>query len=354
MTSFLPPRLRDTRSLTDRVRQDRINLKQLGVGLVNGRWSPARPLGQSALFGDFEDDALDDELEFINTDRAVAVVDTVMTLALTYEPVEGSLHVRWNGIDVPPTEFTLTEQTVTFANDHLHVGDVLTAAYAHYPGEEPEAPELAAWYRLDDTGAQMTDYSGNEHHGSYTAVNLGKPSLMTVDPDAAAEWNGTTSHALVSFGDWMNSAEISVAILLKGASYGTLVARDHTVFGRLWDLRVGSSFGGSGGNLGFVFGGVFFAAQISTTGLNLGDNVRHMAGFSYDGATLKLYVDGVLRLTQSVAAAYTGPDVPLTIGGAQDGSGGSFVDLYTGVLDECRVYSEVISDGNFADLWAES
>jgi hypothetical protein len=359
VTSPLPPRRRDSRNLADLIRQDRQNLKQVGVGMVGGRFPPARLRGQPAVDLDDEDDDLDDtaELAAINTDRVVVSTAGVAVLPLTYVPLDGSLHVRWDGDDLEPRDWVMSGQSVVVAYPHLHVGDVLSAAYLYYPSDAPDAPDLGAWYRFNEaSGALMSDSSGNSHDGTYTAVTLNQPSLMLSDSDPAASWNGTTSHAEVPYGSWMDSSAISATILCKGADAGTLIARDSSAVGgaRLWALRLGSSFGGTGGALSMVFGGIFFAPAISTTGVNLGDGSRHMAGFSYDGATLKLYVDGVLKLSQSVSATFTAPNVPLTFGAAQDGSGGSYVDNYAGVLDEARIYPTVITDADFAAIWAAS
>lgn len=141
MTSPRPPRLRDTRSLVDRVRQDRQNLQQLGVGFVGGRFPPARPLGSAAYVGDIEDDeATDgdtDQIAFCNTDQVVASGPGTVTLPLTYEPIDGSLHVRWNTLDQPTTEWALSGQTVTIPDptSTIAAGDVLTAAYAYHPSD---------------------------------------------------------------------------------------------------------------------------------------------------------------------------------------------------------------------------
>lgn len=144
MTSPLPPRRRDSRNLADLIRQDRQYLKQLGVGFAGGRFSPAKPL-RPVYDGDEEDDGDDDTtaLAAINTDRVTVTTAGIVTLPLTYVPLDGSLHVRWDGDDLHPSEWTMSGQSVVYADPHLHVGDVLTAAYFYYPSDVPGAP-LAA------------------------------------------------------------------------------------------------------------------------------------------------------------------------------------------------------------------
>jgi hypothetical protein len=144
--SPLPPKRRDTTGIEDRVRQDRINLKQLGVGFVGGRFPPARPLGATALYGDLEDDDPDIELAFINTDRSIASGSGNAALHLTYLPEDGSEHVSWHpngggGLHLTPADWYRVDQVITIpAFDGLASGDVFTCEYAYLLGEEPETP----------------------------------------------------------------------------------------------------------------------------------------------------------------------------------------------------------------------
>ena len=134
-----PPR--DVSDLAAIVRHHGSYLRQLDPGLLNGRFGSPRPWikGSSQIVGgDGGGDAADDEeIQFWNTDATTAGSAGTITLSLTYEPIEGSLHIRWNGLDQPPTAWTLDGQSVTFTNAHVHAGDALTAAYAYYLDEEP-------------------------------------------------------------------------------------------------------------------------------------------------------------------------------------------------------------------------
>ena len=133
MTSPLPPRRRDSRDLASLIRQSRTNARQLGVGFADGRFPPIRQLGATALYGDNEDDTADDVIGFINTDRATASGPGPVTFNLTHTPIDGSLHIRWNGIDQPASEWALNEATVTIPDPTsvIESGDVFTAAYAY-------------------------------------------------------------------------------------------------------------------------------------------------------------------------------------------------------------------------------
>lgn len=139
-----PPR--DISDLGAQVRHHQSWQRSVDPGILDGRFGTPRPVphGPSQIVGgDAGGDTGDDnEILFENADRTTASTAGTVTLVLTYEPIEGSLHIRWNGLDQPPAEWTLDGQTVTFVNSHIHVGDVLTAAYAYYPTED-SAPEAA-------------------------------------------------------------------------------------------------------------------------------------------------------------------------------------------------------------------
>lgn len=141
-----PPR--DVTDLARVVRHQGSYLRSLDPGLQDGRFATPRPVpsGGSQLVGDDGGDSGED-IAFENGDRATAASVGRIALNLTYEPIDGSLHVRWNGIDQPPTEWTLDDQLVTFTNSHIKVGDVLTAAYAYYPTDPGVATPASALLR---------------------------------------------------------------------------------------------------------------------------------------------------------------------------------------------------------------
>lgn len=149
MTSPLPPKRRDTKSLDDLVRHLRLNSKQLGVGQVDGRFPPAKPLGPAALEDDeTEDDETGDTaaIAFHNTDAATAGATGIIALPLTYAPIDGSLHVYWNGVAIEPSAWSLAGQTITFVEHRIRTGARLHAEYAYYPSdavvEIPDTPTL--------------------------------------------------------------------------------------------------------------------------------------------------------------------------------------------------------------------
>lgn len=355
-----PPRdPRDHSDLSSMIRHQGSYLRQLDAGIMGGRWATPRPVPKvgAQLVGGGDSDGDAEEIAFWNTDRATATTAGRIVLNLTFEPIDGSLTVYWNDGGQPPTDYILDvdAQLVTFINPHVKVGHVLWAEYAYYPTDFTE-PDPSGWWRLDESsGVVMVDSSGNGHDGLYGGVTLGQASLLTDDPDTAAAWNGAFSHSQVPYASWMDTPQFSITMLCKGTSPGTLFCRNNggVVGGQLWVFRIGSIFSGPGGELGLFYGGNG-ANWIGTTGLNLIDGARHMVGFSYDGTTLKLYADGVLRRSQAIAFPLVGGPAPMSVGANEGGTGGSLLDIYNGVLDEIKVYPKILTESEFSQVWIAS
>jgi hypothetical protein len=80
---------------------------------------------------------------------------------------------------------------------------------------------------------------------------------------------------------------------------------------------------------------------------------HHVVG-SYDGTSLRIYVDGELDQTANIGpiVAYTGP-APLRIGNIQHSThivGPTHVGAFDGVIDDVRIYDRALSDAEVADL----
>jgi VCBS repeat-containing protein len=70
----------------------------------------------------------------------------------------------------------------------------------------------------------------------------------------------------------------------------------------------------------------------------------HVAA-TYDGTTIKLYINGVLENSIAGPAAIATNSLPLTLGAKSDGS-----RFYNGMLDEARVYATALSAAEIAAL----
>ncbi len=197
-------------------------------------------------------------------------------------------------------------------------------------------------YRFDDPGA--ADSSGNARHGSYRgAVTLGRTGALTGDTDTAVGVSGLPSR--VDAGDVFDrtgrspfTLELWVRPTLVDGDYRPLVDKEPR-FG----TRNGVSFwhqGQYGVGLERRGGGARDAAVSNTP---LAVNVwQHVAG-TYDGTTLRVYVNGVER--GSAVSTLSVPDIPdpLLVGGW----GFDYID-YRGDLDEVALYETALPAAEIA------
>jgi chitodextrinase len=81
---------------------------------------------------------------------------------------------------------------------------------------------------------------------------------------------------------------------------------------------------------------------------NLGTSLWYHAAVTYDGLTLKLYLDGVEVASQPrLGTVNMDPLIPVTIGSQPPGAGGRYFD---GLLDDVRILQRAMSVGEIASL----
>lgn len=193
MTSPLPPRLRDTRSQGDRVRQDRNNLRQLGVGFVGGRYAPARPLGSTQQLGEVEDDSAADEAQttaWEDGDRHVVAFAGPQVFVQSHEPTESSLFVRWHplgldnaGLPWPSERWTLDGNLVTIADPDglIEPRDAFSSQYEYLLGDA--SPLVQGTFGVDSrvTGTQHTGITLDDGE-SYVLTVVGTFNIYGAPP----------------------------------------------------------------------------------------------------------------------------------------------------------------------------
>ena len=77
-----------------------------------------------------------------NTDTHTVTATGTQTFILSHEPIAGTEHFRWGGLDLLPSEWSRAGKIVTIATpNYAEVGDVYTAAY-FYKGGGPQAAQF--------------------------------------------------------------------------------------------------------------------------------------------------------------------------------------------------------------------
>ncbi len=225
----------------------------------------------------------------------------------------------------------------------------------------------AAYWRLEETitGGGLGDWSGNDYHLNGSAAGLTKNIAhpLTYDPDnKAIEFNGSSGYFFnrgtgtnqplgapilpADFaGDgsysvelWFNADTRHQGTLLSLTSAGVTPAANFLLLelepdGTIrWLHRVPPSGAASGTNL--------YSSTLYTT------DEWHYLAIVKDGASMKMYIDGVLDPNQASDASTVAVALDIAIGrlSREDSS-----RYYDGMLDEIALYDRALSAGEVMD-----
>lgn len=303
-------------------------------------------------------------------DAMTVAATGAQTFPLTYEPIQDSLHLRWEPINLDDTAWTRAGKIVTIPTpNYFEVGDVLTAKYAYRKGSITPAVDFPAlvlgynplaYYRHGEpSGTTMVDSSGNGHHGTYTgSPTLGASGLLTGSSDTAVSLNGSTQYGRVAYGSWLDDMSV------QSASWFSL-ARPTSVSGPYVMLDRDT---GTGGARIFQFGinasHLYLAIWTATGGLfiltgstTLSTSTTYKLGATFDGAAgvAKVFVNGALDGT--LTGITGGPLVisslaPLSVGVNNSAPAGADVAWFPGKLDESIIFGSLLTESDMADLAA--
>ena len=207
--------------------------------------------------------------------------------------------------------------------------------------------QLVGWWPFEEgSGSSIVDASGNGNHGnlpsgatwvtgvSGLALNLDGSAQRAIVPDSPtlditgaitlATWvkpqRMTTQHLIHKGNNGQDGYELSLAGAPTGANGRPFVRFNNLTNGNLYRLN-GTQLYPFDGNTWF-----------------------HLAA-TYDGATMKLYVNGVLDSSRAAVLTIGANNETLAIGTQSDAQ---FPLL--GPLDDTRVYSRALSDAEIAEL----
>ena len=229
----------------------------------------------------------------------------------------------------------------------LALGIVLTSA------ANADDPSLVGWWKLDDDGTgKITDYSGNNHHGTIQ----GDPQFVPgVDGDAL-EFDGDGDFVIIEgfkgiFGDGTNTPPFSITAWIRKEGP---VGGDGEVLG--W----GSS--GTGNRMEFRFNGGNNRLRIESGGGNIQGDVALTTGeWTHVAVTLdenptytsdeavNFYFDGVLvnRPNADPDPIHPTEGADVIMGQRYDQSSDRW---FIGALDDVRIYDKVLAPAEVRDI----
>ena len=233
----------------------------------------------------------------------------------------------------------IVTNSVGTTNSVIATLTVLSPAFDTYARYVLEKAPLAYWRLNETNGVIAYDYfAGN--NGTYSNVTLGVQGMVTHDPNAAAEFNGT--NGVVATGKSIMNAlpafSITGWIRPVGAQFnrtGLFGQNDVAEFGFISPTNV-QIWTPNGGNF--------------TVPYPFPSNEWHHVAAVASGTNLKIFFDGVIQGTGGTATTNYGSSTF----GFNIGGGGIFdatTNFFRGTIDEVAVFARALSDADVSDLY---
>ncbi|GEM_PF-1394468 len=213
------------------------------------------------------------------------------------------------------------------------------------PGQEDAdypAGTVSVWHLDEGAGTGAADTPG-VHDG--TLVN--GPVWVAGHAGSAVAFDGSDDRIQVPDAPALNPGRITVSAWIKADIWktniydGSIVTKDQGSPARGWALRCGD-----GGRLSFVVsvGGVW--KEAATAQLMALDAWTFVAG-TYDGSTVRAYIDGVERASATVAGTIGVSGRPLNIGYSVD-----YGRPFDGAIDDAAVVGRALSLSEIQAIYA--
>lgn len=205
----------------------------------------------------------------------------------------------------------------------------------------PDTP--AGYWRFDDSGAFAAPTAGGTS-GNYTIVLTGQPGATT-DNDKAISFDG--SSARVDFGDAFDYAT-TLSFSVESWIYPTAVGTPGTIA-----AKIDASSAANGWWLRMAGNDIAFSRALSGTQESAGTagsviplNTWSYVVASYDGATLRIYVNGVLKAAGPSSLSEPNTTIPFTAGARWASAlTPKYSDFFQGRLDEMAIYDSALTCG---------
>jgi fibronectin type 3 domain-containing protein len=198
---------------------------------------------------------------------------------------------------------------------------------------QPVITGLVAAYAFNEgTGSTVADSSGNGNTGTINGATWTTQGKY----GSALSFNGTSNLVVINGSASLN---VSTAMTLEAWIYPTSNQTGwRTILQREVDAYfLNASFGG--GNRRPAGGGTFngVTSYVGGPGVNPTNAWTHVA-LTYDGSTLRLYVNSAQVATQTVSGTVEMNSSPLRIGGNSP-----YGEYFAGRIDEVRIYNRALS-----------
>ncbi len=199
---------------------------------------------------------------------------------------------------------------------------------------------LVGWWKLDDNeGSMALDWSGRNNHGNIT----GNPQWTIGQLGNALELDGYDDAVDVGNPESFNITDtISLLVWIKPEAFGNGADQTYIAKGNdSYALRHNNA-----NNLEFRISDTINVLYLPGSSLN--SEWHHLAG-TYDGAQLKMYLDGVLGATANSPGPVNESVYNVNIG--RESVGNRF--HYNGAIDEVRIYNRALTEDEIIEAMRE-
>ena len=196
---------------------------------------------------------------------------------------------------------------------------------------------VAYWDFDENAGNTANDRTGNGHDGEL----VGKPEWVEGPFGSALRFDEADEYVLVPHDDALNFTDaVTFALFFNPDGDLTsrrLLVKNNSIF-VIFDFGVSTS-------IDFLVKPNNDFAESTTTDWAVG-TWYHFAG-TFDGDTLRVYVDGALEGESETGIPIAGSDLDLWIGADDFGRP---TDAFPGIIDEVRLYDRALDAGEIADV----
>jgi hypothetical protein len=210
---------------------------------------------------------------------------------------------------------------------------------------------LISFYNFNDN---ILDQSGNGHNGTAFGGNY----IFELGGNKSYTFNGNGEYIKVNNSPLLNSTNaITISLWFKpvdyyGSGFDAIILKPFTNLADPYFQYILGMAGAHPGNSSYSF-----AFNINVNGVNRGTNSGantwsagnwyHVVGM-YDGHTMKLYINGVLKSTYNAEGSITVYDTDLFLGR------NAYVSPTTpGTLDNVRIYRRALLEKEVIELFQE-
>jgi hypothetical protein len=224
---------------------------------------------------------------------------------------------------------------------------------------------VAQWKMDECQGAVVRDMTGNGNDGVITIGGSGSQTTAGTCTTSSTAWgngasgkinsslkfDGTDDYFQAADSDMLSPSTLSLGMWIKwdGTRYSSGAQKDWAspiAKGQFssgeYTILMHRDSAGSDTNINFYVGG---STAVSWSNSSVDTNWHHL-GITYDGATAKIYFDGVLKKSTSYSGSVGNTTNPLRIGGESAG----LAYPWGGQLDDVRIYNYPMTANQIKDL----